>query len=298
MEDLFDAYRTIYAIVSSRDEKFIAVGDNFGRISVLSTDNWEKCSVYQTSLKCIYQMISFESDGLVASGTNGIEFLRLLPEGKIELIKKICNDDMNTSVIANKKLYSGGAKGKLLVHDLSGSLLCEIEPHSEAIQCLSVSEERNMLASCGEDGLINIWDLSSEDCTPIKILKPFQHPLTKRKEKYLSSLSFKGDWIIAGGGPATALWHIGAEEPAQILESDNTVPFIILQADTRILLGGSDGSIHQFKNNGKQISTVATGSDIIYSLAESPSGMLYCGGNRNTIDVYKHYGYRTNQIIL
>ena len=153
MEDLFDAYRTIYAIVSSKDEKFIAVGDNFGRIryenklisshfsdfiadkfSVLSTDNWGKCSVYQTSLKCIYQMISFESDGLVASGTNGIEFLRLLPEGKIELIKKICNDDMNTSVIANKKLYSGGAKGKLLVHDLSGSLLCEIEPHSEAIQ--------------------------------------------------------------------------------------------------------------------------------------------------------------------
>jgi len=126
-----------------------------------------------------------------------------------------------------------------------------------------------MLASCGEDGLINIWDLSKDDGTPIKTLKPFQHPLTKRKEKYLSSLSFKGDWIIAGGGPATALWHIGAEEPAQILESDNTVPFIILQADTRILLGGSDGSIHQFKNNGKQISTVATGSDIIYSLAVS-----------------------------
>jgi len=298
MEDLFDAYRTIYAIVSSNDEKMIAVGDNYGRISVLSTETWEKCSIYQTSLKCIYQMISFENDGLVASGTNGIELLKISTEGKVELIKKICNEDINTSVIANKKLYSGGAKGKLLVHDLSGSLLCEIEPHSEAIQCLSVSAERNMLASCGEDGLINIWDLSKEDGTPIKTLKPFQHPLTKRKEKYLSSLSFKGDWIIAGGGPATALWHIGAEEPAQILESDNTVPFIILQADTRILLGGSDGSIHQFKNNGKQISTVATGSDIIYSLAESPSGMLYCGGNRNTIDVYKHYGYRTNQIIL
>jgi len=298
MEDLFDAYRTIYAIVSSNDEKMIAVGDNYGRISVLSTETWEKCSIYQTSLKCIYQMISFENDGLVASGTNGIELLKISTEGKIELIKKICNEDVNTSVIANKKLYSGGAKGKLLVHDLSGSLLCEIEPHSEAIQCLSVSAERNMLASCGEDGLINIWDLSKDDGTPIKTLKPFQHPLTKRKEKYLSSLSFKGDWIIAGGGPATALWHIGAEEPAQILESDNTVPFIILQADTRILLGGSDGSIHQFKNNGKQISTVATGSDIIYSLAESPSGMLYCGGNRNTIDVYKHYGYRTNQIIL
>jgi len=79
-------------------------------------------------------MISFENDGLVASGTNGIELLKISTEGKIELIKKICNEDVNTSVIANKKLYSGGAKGKLLVHDLSGSLLCEIEPHSEAIQ--------------------------------------------------------------------------------------------------------------------------------------------------------------------
>ena len=54
---------------------------------------------------------------------------------------------------------------------------------------LSVSAERNMLASCGEDGLINIWDLSKDDGTPIKTLKPFQHPLTKRKEKYLSSSS-------------------------------------------------------------------------------------------------------------
>ena len=79
-------------------------------------------------------MISFENDGLVASGTNGIELLKISTEGKIELIRKICNEDVNTSVIANKKLYSGGAKGKLLVHDLSGSLLCEIEPHSEAIQ--------------------------------------------------------------------------------------------------------------------------------------------------------------------
>jgi len=270
MEDLFDAYRTIYAIVSSQDDKFIAAGDNYGRISILSTESWEKCSVYQSGLKCIYTMVVFGSDCLIVSGINGIELLKIDSKGQIELRKKIFNEDINSSVIANNKLYSGGAKGKLYVHDpLSGSLLCDLEPHSEAIQCLSVSSERNMLASCGEDGLINIWDLSKEDSQPIKTLKPFQHTITKRKEKYLSSLSFKGDWIIAGGGPATALWHIGAEEPAQILETDNTVPFIILHADTRILLGGSDGSIHQFKNNGKQISSVTTGSDIIYSLAVS-----------------------------
>ena len=36
MEDLFDAYRTIYAIVSSNDEKMIAVGDNYGRIRLIN----------------------------------------------------------------------------------------------------------------------------------------------------------------------------------------------------------------------------------------------------------------------
>ena len=47
---------------------------------------------------------------------------------------------------------------------------------------------------------------------------------------------------------------------------DNEIPFTILHTPTRILLGGSDGHIHQFKNNGQNISSVATSSAMVYSL--------------------------------
>ena len=119
-------------VVLGKFQDFNSLSSNV--FSVISTDTLEKCSIYQTGLKCIYQMVCFENNGLVASGTNGIELLKLTPKGHIEFIKKICNEDINASVIANKKLYSGGSKGKLFVHDLAGSLLCEVEPHSEAIQ--------------------------------------------------------------------------------------------------------------------------------------------------------------------
>ena len=42
--------------------------------------------------------------------------------------------------------------------------------------------------------------------------------MTRRKEKYLSSISMRDDWLACGGGPAMALWHIGAEEPASLLD--------------------------------------------------------------------------------
>ena len=65
--------------------------------------------------------------------------------------------------------------------------------------------------------VVNIWDLSmSHEAQPIKILKPFEHEMCARKEKFLSALSFKGDWLVTGGGPRTSLWHIGAQEPAQM----------------------------------------------------------------------------------
>ena len=46
-------------------------------------------------------------------------------------------------------------------------------------------------------------------------------------------------------------------------------PMTILQAETRVLVGGSDGQIHQYKNNGLSISTVATSSNMVYSLTVS-----------------------------
>lgn len=295
-DSIYDSYRTIYATASCDGE--IIVGDNYGVISVLSRKTWKKTITKQTSLDCIYSL-KYASNCIIVSGYGGIELVEWNGTNFGES-KKISSENINCSEVINNKIYSGGEKGHLFVHNLTnGSLLCDIKPHSDTIQCIAASRERNLLASCGEDGLVNIWDLSSENTTPMKILKPFENVDCARKDKFLSALSFKGDWLVTGGGPNTSLWHIGAQEPAQILElPEKTIPNSILHTPTRILLGGSDGLIYQFKNNGKPISKVQSSSAMVYCLMESESGQLFCGGNENSIDIYKHYGYRTHQVQL
>ena len=88
------------------------------------------------------------------------------------------------------------------------------------------SKSRNLLATCGEDGLVRVWDCrqSLSKCT--KQFNPGSHQMTRRKEKYLSSISMRDDWLACGGGPAMALWHIGAEEPASLLDLGIGVNFL------------------------------------------------------------------------
>ena len=88
---------------------------------------------------------------------------------------------------------------------------------------------------------------------PTSTLNPSQHAATRRKEKYLSAISIRDDWLTVGGGVKTALWHIGAGEPAHVLDMGDSEPLVMLQAETRILIGADDGAIHQFKNKMEAI---------------------------------------------
>ena len=75
---------------------------------------------------------------------------------------------------------------------------------------VSYSKSRNILAACGEDGVVKVWDCrESLSQKPAKQFSPATHQMTKRREKYLSAVSVRGDWLATGGGPSVALWHIG-----------------------------------------------------------------------------------------
>ena len=98
--------------------------------------------------------------------------------------------------------------------------------YPETILALSASS-RQLLASVGEDGNVNIWDIrSNAPSKPAKVLQPGLHKMTKTKScsKYLSCCSFRGDWIVTGGGPKTALWHLGSGEPSQVLDIGQDTP--------------------------------------------------------------------------
>ena len=115
--------------------------------------------------------------------------------------------------------------------------------------------------------MVKVWDCRQSLVKgPTSTLNPSQHPATRRKDKYLSAISLRDDWLTVGGGVKAALWHIGAGEPAHVLDMGDSEPLVMLQVETRILVGGDDGQIHQFKNNGYVISNVVTSSNMVYAL--------------------------------
>lgn len=271
-------------------------------VSVYDCETWKRAATLQTELDCIYDL-KVKNDMVICSGNSGIDHIRF-DELNISLEKqrKLWLEDANAAEVYEDRLFAGGRTGTLGIIDLNnGMILGTIKAaHTDAIQALSASS-RQLLASVGEDGNVNIWDLrSSSITTPVKVLQPFLHSMTKTKDpsKYLSCCSFRGDWIVTGGGPKTALWHLGSGEPSQVLELGDDSPLCSLSAEGRVLVGGSGGKIHQFQNNGTKISGVPVSSPLVYSIRESPNGYLFAAGNTNVIDVYRNYGHRIHQLIV
>jgi len=296
-----DAYRTIYAQDVTRDGHFFFMGDNYGAVHVFSIEPFERITTFQTDLDCIYDLKVLE-DVVICSGMGGVEVLGFDElTGTLEKKEKVWSENTNATAVFNKKLFTAGQSGNLGVIDsATGSLVNTIKnAHQDAIQAVCASS-RELLASVGEDGNVNIWDFRSASSSPTKVIQPYLNKLTASDDgaKYLSCCSFRGDWIVTGGGPKTALWHLGSGEPSKVLDLAGASPLNSLSLDGRVLIGGTGGTIHQFQNNGAKISSVPVSSPLVYSIQESSNGYMFAAGNTNVIDVFRNYGHRVHQLIV
>ena len=72
-EGIFNAYKTVYDIAA--DGAYIAIGDNYGKISIMSTVDWRTVTTHQTQLSCIYSLKSRPGGMLIATGVGGVVLL-------------------------------------------------------------------------------------------------------------------------------------------------------------------------------------------------------------------------------
>jgi len=300
-EEVRDAYRTIYAQDSTPDGRFVLFGDNYGVVHVFSLEQQaglQGGNKLQTGLDCIYDL-KIRGEDVICAGAGGVILLRFEHvTGTLGGERKIWSESSNATALYGKQLVMAAQTGALGVYDCETSALisCISDAHVDAIQAVSVSD-RELLASAGEDGNVNVWDLRSSAREPVKRLQPHHNDATKRDEKFLSCCTFRGDWIVTGGGPKTALWHLGSGEASQVLDIGDETPLCAATMQGRIVVGGTGGKVHHFANNGARIASVPTSSALLYSTHESTSGYLFTAGNTNVVDVFRNYAHRINQII-
>ena len=159
----------------------------------------------------------------------------------------------------------------------------------------SVAASPGLVASGGEDGEVRLWD--TRQWSSVHSLAPGHNTELARPGlgRHVAAVSLSSDWLVAGGGPAPATWHLKSWTVATPLSfGDNEVKAINFH-DNNVMVAGRGRTLHQFSITGDLKSEVEMSSSVIYSLEmRAEPGVMCCAGSSSYIDIltsnfnYKH----------
>ena len=192
------------------------------------------------------------------------------------------------------RLVLGMGDNNLHLVDLeAGAVVRVLSGHTSYTH--SVAASPGLVASGGEDGEVRLWD--TRQWSSVHSLSPGHNTELARPGlgSHVAAVSLSSDWLVAGGGPAPATWHLKSWTVATPLSfGDNEVKAIKFH-DNNVMVAGRGRTLHQFSITGDLKSEVEMSSSVIYSLEmRVEPGVMCCAGSSSYIDIltsnfnYKH----------
>ena len=179
--------------------------------------------------------------------------------------------------------------------------------HHGYLHAVQYSPSNALTATCGEDGTVRTWDVrSSRPLT--NTLEPSKNSNLARPKlgSWLGDVSLQGDWLITGGGPKAAIWHLRAMAPTVIPELPESCQSVfvtkLVSSEDRLIIGGQfiGGKMYHFNLNGDLMAEVNTTSSCLYSVEATEQNdfkLLSAGGASSYIDLCSHnFSYNDKKI--
>ena len=192
------------------------------------------------------------------------------------------------SAKGNMLATGGGAPtedGELKVFDpATGKLIVEVKnAHSDTVFGVSFSPDGKMLASCGADKFVKVFEVPTG-----KFIKSFEghthHVLDvgwKSDGKFLAS---------AGADNAIKVWNFETGEQARTMmgHAKQVTRLLFVGATPQIVTCSGDSSVRMWNvDNGGTIRQFAAGNDFLYAVAASPDGAIVAtGGEEGVVRLY------------
>jgi len=156
----------------------------------------------------------------------------------------------------------------------------------------------SVIASGGEDGCVKLWDTSQQEA--VHSVRPAEDTDLARPGcgSHVSSVAVTGDWLVAGGGPAPAIWHLKSLALATSLPcGDSEVKVVRFQEDT-VMVAGRGRKLYQATISGELKSEVEMSSSVIYSIEQKRDpNLMCCAGSSSYIDILTNqYNYKDDTI--
>lgn len=187
------------------------------------------------------------------------------------------------------RLFTGGHEKILRVYDLNRpgstgtSTGSEPSPaatviehaHADKIKNVVWDNKRNVLLSSGEDKVIKIWDLRSNE-----------HVRTIQASAPISSMDFSvdGDHIVFASGRSAQVWDASSYEIVKQYDMDYEVSCVSLHpSGKKFATGGSNDlwvRIYDFET-GEQLELYKGHHGPVHTVCYSPDGEIYATGSED-----------------
>jgi WD40 repeat protein/tRNA A-37 threonylcarbamoyl transferase component Bud32 len=169
-----------------------------------------------------------------------------------------------------KVISGGGESGNLLVWDAATGADLERFPlvHQGWIEGIAWAPDSQMLATCGEDSRIVLWDFSQR--------KPLATLLGHGGRVMAVAFSPDGRWLASAGGDNTVrVWDVSSRKQVAMLRGHlGAVNSLLFLSGTTIVSAGSDHTVRVWEFNQTHQESILPGETWLSSLAVSPDGSL------------------------
>lgn len=211
-------------------------------------------------------------------------------------------------------LYAGCGNNTMYAIDLSagGRVIREFHGHDDYIHCVvgSSNNGSTRIFTGSEDGTVRFWDARSKYA--LGSLDPqFQQEKITRSicsefGRWIGTVALSGaqdDWLLCGGGPRLALWHLRSLECTNVYEGFKGKVHVSGFIDDMVLAGGGDcGQVHMYSLNGDLIAEIPVSGPTVYTAVwnnkpfedktDPGAHILAFGGASNHLDVCTNRMYK------
>lgn len=317
-------HTTVFAQCFSPCGKFLVAASNYGTIAVYSlvaclspdADDNARKPVYTftaTKEKAIYCLLSTDTL-LISAGVGEIcawKWSDVLGKAaktvwtlKIPKLQAFACPEVNSLALNNDEsgshLYSGCGDNNIYSWDIeTGQETLMLSGHQDYVHSVSLKNNGRECVSASEDGSVRIWDCRSNG-EAIQVIEPCKNEETARPKfgKWMGCAAADPaeDWLICGGGPKLAAWHLRSLSPMSVFNTPGACQNNIIFYEDTLISGGTEAAVNHWYMNGDLKSKVPCTPTAVFNVAintkSESNKVLSAAGSSPYIDVCTNFGYK------
>ncbi|XP_005106176.2 THO complex subunit 6 homolog [Aplysia californica] len=315
-------HTVVYDTSFSPCGRYLAAGNKFGDVALFSLQSALSPDI-RSEAKCPVFTFSVFKSGSIYSLTSTDTLLICAGEGNIQAYKwsdiigknpklmwslaipkkgVFSNPEVNSCIITEQNegntLYAGAGDNSVHMWDMeSGTHKGCLSGHSDYVHSIVAKDKGQGLVSASEDGTARIWDLRSKEA--VHIVKPFEDEMCSRPDmgKWLQCLAINNEdyWLLLGGGPTMAAWHLKTLTPAVTFDTPGVAQNVAMFHEDKIFSAGTSNVFNHWTITGDHPMAVPVSPSSVYSLdintASTANQVMVVAGSSSQMDVCTNFGY-------